>query len=210
MAHASDYELLALQGLRLKGRTQPDAVAALYGIEQSAAEAALASLAGKGFAQFREGRTAFWMQTAEGKTEGERLMAGELDAVDARGLAMECYEAFKSLNGEMLALCTRWQVKDIDGEQVINDHADEAYDAAVIEELAGLDAGVQPLVAKLSEVLDRFGIYAGRFEVALANVRAGEREWFTRPIMESYHTVWFELHEDFFGTLGIDRASESH
>ncbi len=210
MAHASDIALLALQGLRLKGRTQPDAVAALYGVDQGAVEAALTSLADAGFAQFREGRTAFWMQTAEGKAEGERLMAAELDALDARSMVAECYEAFKGLNSEMLALCTRWQVKDIDGEQVINDHADEAYDAAVIEELAGLDAGVQPLVARISEVLERYSIYAGRFDTALANVRAGQQEWFTRPIMESYHTVWFELHEDFFGTLGIDRASESH
>ncbi len=210
MAHASDIELLALQGLRLKGRTQPDAIANLYGVDQSAVEAALESLAEAGFAQFREGRTAFWMQTAEGKAEGERLMAVELDAAGARALATECYETFKGLNAEMLALCTRWQVKDVDGEQVINDHADEVYDAAVIDELAGLDAGVQPLVAKLSDSLERFGIYSGRFDTALANVRAGQQEWFTRPIMESYHTVWFELHEDFFGTLGIDRASESH
>jgi len=26
--------------------------------------------------------------------------------------------------------------------------------------------------------------------------------------MSSYHTVWFELHEDLLATLGIDRASE--
>ncbi|MEZ5377865.1 MAG: hypothetical protein R2733_15265 [Acidimicrobiales bacterium] len=210
MAHASDTALLALQGLRLKGRTQPDAIATLYGIDQATVEAALAGLADAGFAQFREGRTAFWMQTSDGKAEGERLMAAELDAVGARDLVAGCYDEFKVLNTEMLALCTRWQVKDVDGEQVINDHTDEAYDAAVIDELGRLDAGVQPIVAKIAEVLDRYGIYAGRFDTALANVRAGQQEWFTRPIMESYHTVWFELHEDFFGTLGIDRASESH
>ncbi len=210
MAHASDTELLALQGLRLKGRTQPDAIAALYGVDQGKIEVALASLADAGFAQFREGRTAFWMQTAEGKVEGERRMAVELDAAGARPLAVECYDAFKVLNREMLAVCTRWQVKDVAGEQVINDHADAAYDDAVIKELAALDAGVQPLVASLSSCVERFGIYADRFTTALTNVRAGQQEWFTRPIMESYHTVWFELHEDFFGTLGIDRASESH
>lgn len=210
MAHASDISLLALQGLRLKGRTQPDAIAELYGIDSTDVESALTSLAEAGFAQFREGRTAFWMQTAEGKVEGERLMAAELDAAGGRELATSSYEQFKVLNAEMLAVCTRWQVKDVDGEQVINDHADAAYDTAVIDELAGLDAGVQPIVAGLAKVLDRFGIYSDRFTIALDKVRAGEQEWFTRPIMESYHTVWFELHEDFFGTLGIDRASETH
>jgi hypothetical protein len=27
--------------------------------------------------------------------------------------------------------------------------------------------------------------------------------------MPSYHTVWFELHEDLLTTLGLERASES-
>ncbi len=210
MPTASDPSLLALQGLRLKGRTQADAIAALYGLELAVVESTLAQLGEAGLAQFREGRTDFWMQTAEGKAEGERRMAAELDAAGARARFTEAYERFKVLNAEMLAVCTRWQVKDIAGEQVINDHADPAYDEAVIAELAGLDDGVQPIVADLSSVLDRYGIYAGRFTTALDNVRAGQQEWFTRPIMESYHTVWFELHEDFFGTLGIDRASESH
>jgi hypothetical protein len=38
---------------------------------------------------------------------------------------------------------------------------------------------------------------------------SGELDWLTKPIMPSYHTVWFELHEDLLATLGIDRASES-
>ncbi len=210
MPIASEPSLLALQGLRLKGRTQPDAVATLYGLDPALVESTLEQLAEAGLAQFREGRTAFWMQTAEGKAEGERRMAAELDAAGARERFTQAYERFKELNAEMLAVCTRWQVKDVAGEQVINDHADPDYDAAVIAELAALDTGVQPIVADLSSVLERYGIYADRFTTALDNVQAGQQEWFTRPIMESYHTVWFELHEDFFGTLGIDRASESH
>lgn len=210
MPHVSERSLLVLQGLRLKGRTQADAIATLYGLDEPEVEAALVALAADGFAQYREGRTDFWMQTAEGKAHGERLMAAELDTIGARDQVAGCYERFKVLNGEMLAVCTRWQVKGIDGEQVINDHADADYDRAVVAELAGLDDGVQPIVSGLSSVLERFGVYADRFTFALDKVRSGEQEWFTRPIMESYHTVWFELHEDFFGTLGIDRASETH
>jgi pyruvate,orthophosphate dikinase len=39
-------------------------------------------------------------------------------------------------------------------------------------------------------------------------VEAGERDWFTKPLIDSYHTVWFELHEDLLSTLGKERASE--
>ncbi len=44
---------------------------------------------------------------------------------------------------------------------------------------------------------------------ALARVRTGDSQWFTSPAVESYHTVWFELHEDLLQTLGINRSDES-
>ena len=37
---------------------------------------------------------------------------------------------------------------------------------------------------------------------------AGDTDWFTKPMIPSYHTVWFELHEDLLATLGIERGSE--
>jgi hypothetical protein len=60
----------------------------------------------------------------------------------------------------------------------------------------------------LAERLARFDGYGRRFRDALGRVQAGEVEWFTRPMMDSYHTGWFELHEDLLATLGIERAKE--
>jgi len=37
---------------------------------------------------------------------------------------------------------------------------------------------------------------------------AGEHTWLTRPTVDSYHTVWFELHEDLLATLGRTRSDE--
>ncbi len=37
----------------------------------------------------------------------------------------------------------------------------------------------------------------------------GERDWFTKPTIDSYHSVWFELHEDLLATLGLERAKEA-
>ena len=143
--------------------------------------------------------------TADGRVENERLLREELDATGERDVVQAAYESFLALNGRMLQVCTNWQVK---GENELNDHEDAAYDAGVIDELAAIDAEVQPICASLGEVLDRLAIHAPRFSSSLAKVRAGEREWFTKPIMESYHTVWFEMHEDLLASLGIDRASE--
>ena len=54
----------------------------------------------------------------------------------------------------------------------------------------------------------RYAGYAGRFATALAKLQGGELEYLTRPIIDSYHTIWFELHEDLITGLGIDRSQE--
>lgn len=213
MAHPSEPDLLALHGLRLKGFAEADVVATLLRKNEEEVAAALNGASASEFAMYRDGRMKGWALTPAGRVENERLLAAELDAappvdgVDARSIIQSVYDRFLALNGTMLAVCTRWQVKDANA-QVLNDHSDPAYDAAVIDELALLDAGVQPLLAELVVVLDRFGGYADRFTHALERIRAGDQQWFTKPIMESYHTVWFELHEDLLASLGIDRASE--
>ncbi len=204
---SSSTNLLALHGLRLKGFTETDTVAALYSMDEAATDAALnAALATEAVVR-RDGRRSGWSLSKEGRQENERLLAAELDSAGHRDAVQRAYQRFLALNSTMLATCTRWQVKDAEG-QVLNDHTDVDYDAVVMADLKALDDGVQPIAAELSDLFDRFVIYAPRFEHALAQLAAGELEWFTRPVMESYHTVWFELHEDLLATLGIDRASE--
>ena len=99
-------------------------------------------------------------------------------------------------------------MRTVDDEQVVNDHADPDHDAAVIARLGEADAVVQPVCAELAGLLERFDGYGRRFTEALDRVRAGEVEWFTKPMIDSYHTVWFELHENLLATLGIERARE--
>jgi len=55
----------------------------------------------------------------------------------------------------------------------------------------------------------RLAPYPERFGSALARVRAGEHTWLARPMIDSYHTVWFELHEDLIGLAGLTRAGEA-
>lgn len=207
MPHSSSPDLLALHGLRLKGFAEATTVAELVGLDVVTVEAELTNASEHDWVMFREGRRTGWALKPAGRAENERLLAAELDEAGCRPVVQSAYERFLGLNGTMLAVCTRWQVVDAES-QTLNDHSDAAYDSAVIAELELLDDQVQPICAELSEQLDRFGVYAPRFTSALEKLRAGELDWFTKPIMESYHTVWFELHEDLLATLGIDRASE--
>jgi len=211
MAHPSELPLLALHGLRLKGFAETEVITALFaghvGWTDDDVNTHLTAAAERELTDRRDGRKSGWMLKPGGRKEGERLLASELDASGGRAIVMAAYESFLGLNTGMLELCTKWQVKDPLGPD-LNDHSDPAYDKAVIDELAEIDETVRPILADLVGVLDRFSVYPGRLTLALDNLRAGEIDWFTKPIMESYHTVWFELHEDLLATLGIDRASE--
>jgi hypothetical protein len=40
-------------------------------------------------------------------------------------------------------------------------------------------------------------------------VHGGDHDWFTMPVIDSYHTIWFELHENLLATLNLERADES-
>ena len=82
------------------------------------------------------------------------------------------------------------------------------YDARVIGDLRTLHNETAPLVQRLGSLLERFDRYEPRLSTAVERVEAGDRDWFTKPLIDSYHTVWFELHEDLLSTLGKERASE--
>ena len=132
-------------------------------------------------------------------------MGAELDAAGARTAVREAYDRFVDLNPELLAVCTDWQMR---GEQV-NDHRDGVYDDAVVARLVALHDRARPVVADLRAQLARFSSYSPRLRTALERVIEGDRDWFTKPTIDSYHSVWFELHEDLLATLGLERAKET-
>ena len=120
----------------------------------------------------------------------------------------DCYTEFLALNQAMLQLCTDWQIKSSGEEQALNDHEDADYDQEIIGRLVELDDSLRKILTRLRGSLERYGSYVNRFRDALDKLMAGEIDYFTKPIIASYHTVWFELHEDLLATLGIDRATE--
>ena len=208
MPHPSEPATLVLHALRLKGFADDDVVAAHAGLAPDEAAHHLEILASSGLAVRREGRITGWSLTPQGRKHHGELLGAEVDAAACRQAVHDAYREFLAINGEMLTVCTDWQMRMVDGEPVINDHADPVYDKDVIARLRGVDARVQPVCARLAEALDRFAPYGGRLHGALERVEAGETEWFTKPVIDSYHTVWFELHEDLLCTLGIERSKE--
>jgi hypothetical protein len=213
MSKISKSDLLVLQTLRVKGFVDTEAVSETVGLSQEDALNVLNQFAEEGMVSYREGRMVGWMITSDGRSYGEQLLANEVDNLGIRLEIETSYKEFSQLNDDFKELCTDWQLKSSldgsEGEQVLNDHSDPDYDKGVIDRLVELDKHVQPVCVSLTEQLERFSSYGSRFTYALEMVLKGETDWIAKPMMESYHTVWFELHENFFSTLGIDRASES-
>jgi hypothetical protein len=206
VAHDSGSRLLALLALRLKGFAEPGAVGDVVGLDADTAATELKELEASGLAAYRAGTSLTgYALTGEGRAEGASLLSAELDAAGARDVVDGAYRRFLELNSTMLALCTDWQVKP--GEQ-LNDHTDDDYDQEVIGRLVELDDQLRPVLASLRGVLRRYEPYGPRFRAALERVLGGDIDYFTKPLVPSYHTVWFELHEDLLATLGIDRANE--
>lgn len=208
MAPDPDRTFLTLHGLRLKGFADTDALAASANVGESEVEAELTALAEQELVLRRDGRVSGWTLTPAGKQEHARRLEAELEACGGRDQIEGCYRRFLEVNGELLTVCTAWQVREDTGGQELNDHSDPDYDRGVIERLAGIDEAVQPIVAELGECLARFRPYGPRLGDALEKVHGGDHDWFTKPTCDSYHTVWFELHEDLLATLGIERGSE--
>jgi hypothetical protein len=198
-----------LHGLRLKGVAEADAVAAATGLTTSAVRAQLDELAVPGLVARREGLLTGWSLTQAGRLEHDRLLGDELAQLGARPVVEQGYQGFLRLNPGVLDACSRWQVRDVGGRLVRNDHGDPRYDAAVVHDLSTALDRVRPVGDGLAGVLERFQPYAPQLEDAIGRVRSGDGDYVAKPVIPSFHTVWFEMHEDLLVTLGLDRSSEA-
>lgn len=79
----------------------------------------------------------------------------------------------------------------------------------MIERLGELHRSLVPEVGGVGGLIPRFDAYPARMTRALDRVRDNQLDWFTKPVIDSYHTIWFELHEDLLATLNLDRAHET-
>lgn len=194
------HELAVLQAARLKGRLTPELAASSCGIDTDSALPLLASLRNAGLVK----GDASVRLTPEGRTLLAELVEAERTRIDAASLKA-LYAEFDHHNTDLKQVISDWQLRD--GEP--NDHGDEQYDRTVIDRLIAIDQGFQPLIAQIAEVAPRLAIYAERFTNALRLIQAGDTSFVARPIVDSYHTVWFEFHEELIGLLGLSREQEA-
>lgn len=132
-----------------------------------------------------------------GLARHDALVAARMQGVDLPALRA-AYRAFLAVNHTVGDVCAEWQSS-----------RDEAAAADVAaRRLGAILQDVRPALVSAATALERFGRYIKRLERALALVRDGDERFLTNPRVDSFHTVWNELHEEFVANLRHQRESE--
>ena len=192
-------ELAVLQAVRLKGRVTPADLAATLDEEPDDVSETVEQLTASGL--LVDGPAL--RISPDGRARLDTLLAEERTGIDAAAIAA-AYDDFRSVNADFKALVTDWQLKG-GPAGTPNTHDDAEYDAAVLARLDGVHARVVPIIDEAATQLPRLSAYSAKLRAALDKVKAGETAWLTRPLIDSYHTVWFELHEELIGAVGLTR-----
>lgn len=205
---SEEHVATLLLGLRLRAVATTGALSDAAGLDVATTGATLRWCSTQGWVRHRDGRISGWTLTPSGRRHGQELLAAELVRSDTTTVLLDVYDEFLGLNAELLSICTDWQTVVVAGRYIPNDHADAERDAAVLARLDALHPAAIAAVDRMSTASPRFGDYGRRLDEARRHVTAGRTEWLTRASVDSYHGVWFELHEHLLAALERDRERE--
>ena len=190
----------ALRMLVVRDFRDTASVAVSLGCSEDEASAILDELVGSGHVEPSAG--AFKL-TAFGKAAAAKLLAADGDAWGTAA-STAALDAFIALDRRVKEFATAWQLKD----GAPNPHTDAAYDASVLGSLALLHEAVMAWLDGAAAGLPRLHQYGRRLAAAASAVAAGNGKYVASPRVDSYHGVWFELHEDLILLAGRSRVGE--
>jgi pyruvate, orthophosphate dikinase len=191
--------------LRIKGYATPQVLADVSGLETMAVDAWCERQIAAGFAD----TTRMGLRlTPAGRDAADAVTMAERAGIESASFE-HMYENFEALNGPFKKLIAAWQVRLVNGAEAINDHNDAEYDAAIMRELSDIHDGIAPVLTAATAQVARLRHYQVRFDLALATLKTGNLRFMAAPIIDSYHTIWFELHEDLIRLSGRSRAAEA-
>jgi pyruvate,orthophosphate dikinase len=195
-------ELSLLRLLELKGRATPDLLADSLALPASVVAASYMQLCERGLCA----RTNDSLRlTHAGKAHMTLLLTEERAQTDAAAV-VALYEEFCVFNAELKQIMTAWQVR---GDGAPNDHLDASYDAVVLQRLSDLHGCAEPLLGRLAGLAPRLAAYPLRLARARARIGAGDVGYVARILIDSYHTVWFELHKELISLAGLNHEAEA-
>ena len=193
---------LVFHGLAIKRHSTPDVIASLIGlpVEHVLVELAAAEKNGRVIAV----KGAYTLGPLTRLTLDARYSLYFLQLREDPGF-LAPYEQFEVINKSLKQIITDWQTIEIGGNKVPNEHSDEDYDRRIIDRLGDLHEQFETIIQRLALHVPRLAIYQKKLLAALESAEDGDIEWVSDIRRESYHTVWFELHEDLLRIMGRQR-----
>jgi hypothetical protein len=194
---------LALHGLAIKKHAMPKDIAEIVGMDAGRVALLLEEAESRGRVARTGGK---FMLTAPAqvalRSEYSRVYADQRSSAAMNA----AYDGFEKVNVLLKHLITDWQTMDVGGEKLPNDHSNKDRDQKIIDRLGDLHERCEPILKQMAAGLPRLGIYMEMLTAALEKAEDGAIEWVSDARIASYHTVWFELHEDLLRALGRERV----
>ena len=194
---------LVMHGVAIKKHGTASEIAGIAGLPAARAQAVLDAAVANGRLVETNGRYVL-------SAAGQLILASEYsrfhDALRGNAAFMAAAtERFERINIELKQLITDWQTVEIGGKRVPNDHSDKARDQKTIARLGDLHERFEPVLKALVAGEPRLKTYAEKLAAALERAEDGDANAVSDARTDSYHTVWFELHEDLLRLTGRQR-----
>jgi len=193
-----------LIGVRIKGVADAAQLEIATGLSRAEIDATLQELAAAGLLNKNE-RLSKYLLTPAGQEALAQTLTIERKTIGSEKLG-QIYAQFMALDAEFKGLASAWQMYAQGPPPILNDHKDPRYDERVIKNLVRLHHRLVPILEPLQQQSPRYSRYALRLTKALERLADGANEFFTSPQVDSYHNVWFELHEDLLCITGRQRT----
>ena len=134
----------------------------------------------------------FWYLTDAGEQRLNEVCRDRFSA-DEREALRGIFDRFEALDSEMKALASDWQTGEYGAD-------------GMARELARIQQEVEALFDELpAEVQSAYSRHTDALAGAIEQLQDGQEEYVTGTDVDSYHTVWFRLHDDLLRTLGEGR-----
>jgi len=194
---------LVLHALAVKKHADAPVLAEFTGLSQADVARLLGEAAGSGRVVAAQGK---YVLAPLARLALDGQYAREYANVRANATFLQAYENFEQINVQLKTLVTDWQTIEVGGARVANDHSDASYDIRIVDRLGNLHERADTVLAQLVQGLPRLDYYRRKLTEALERAEDGHSEWVSDARLPSYHTLWFELHEDLLRILGRRRA----
>jgi hypothetical protein len=191
-----------MHGLAIKKHATPEDIAGILGLGLDDVRETLGKLVEAKRAVEAQGK---YLLTPVARMALDSDYSRYYDDVRANASFKAGYAAFDRLNGVLKQLITDWQTIPVRGERLANDHSDKDYDGKIIDRLGGLHERAEAALDQLASALPRFSLYRDKLRAALEKAEDGAVAWVSDAKIESYHTLWFELHEDLLRLMRRER-----